>query len=290
MSSDACLPPLERVSRPKLTLPQGATDCHAHVFGPFDRFPLARERPYTPHELPGRRYLGMLDDIGFSRGVLVQPAAHGTDCRALLNALDLGPARLRGVALIRPDITDDELAIMHSHGVRGARFSRPPAGMTTGSIGFDALVQLAPRLAHLGWHAQIWAPCDELVPAISELLGLGVPLVIDHMGMFDASRGVTDTSLQSLLHLLGDGRIWLKLIAYRLSKRYPDYEEVAPFHKAFLEANPERLLWGTDWPHVHMSADMPDTGHLVDLFDEWTVDAALRHRILVENPAALYGL
>lgn len=162
MSSDACLPPLERVSRPKLAPPQGATDCHAHVFGPFDRFALAHNRPYTPAELPAQRYLGMLDEIGFSRGVLVQPAAHGTDCRGLLNALDLDPTRLRGIALIQPDVTDHELALMHARGVRGARFGRPPPGMTTGSIGFEMLVQLAPRLARLGWHAQIWAPCDEL--------------------------------------------------------------------------------------------------------------------------------
>jgi predicted TIM-barrel fold metal-dependent hydrolase len=277
------------VSRPKRPPPDGATDCHAHVFGPFDRFPLTRDRLYTPAELPGQRYLGMLDDLGFSRGVLVQPIAHGTDCAALLNALNLDPTRLRGVALIQPNVTDNELAIMHAHGVRGARFSRPPPGMMTGSIDFDALPQLAPRLARLGWHAQIWAPCAELVAALPELLELGVPLVIDHMGMFDTSRGVSDASFQSLLRLLGDGRIWLKLIAYRLSKDYSDYAELAPFHKALLKASPKRLLWGTDWPHVHVSAHTPDTGHLVDLFDEWTADAALRQRILVENPAALYG-
>jgi 2-pyrone-4,6-dicarboxylate lactonase len=267
--------------------PPGATDCHAHVFGPFDQFPLAEDRHYTPPELPRDRYLQALDRLGFARGVLVQAAAYGTDCRALMHALD--GTRLRGVALITPDISDEQLIAMHRRGVRGARFSRPPPHMSKGSVGLEALEELAPRLVRLGWHAQVWMPCDELVTHAHWLMRLGLPLVIDHMGMFDPCRGVADSAFQALLRLLGRGAIWLKLIAFRLSRRYPDYEDIEPFHRAIIAANPERLLWGSDWPHVHMHAGTPDTGHLVDLFDRWTADDALRRRILVDNPAVLYG-
>lgn len=287
--SDGFLVPPEHPRRPRHAPPPGATDCHAHVFGPFDRFPLAAERHYTPPELQGEHYLGILDRLGFSRGVLVQPSAHGTDCRALLHSLDLDSVRLRGIAVIAPDITEEELAAMHRRGVRGARFSRPPGDLTKGSMSFDALERLAPRLAGFGWHAQIWTFCDYLVSEAPRLTSLGLPLVVDHMGMFDASRGVSDPGFQALLRLLGEGRIWLKLTAYRLSKRFPDYEDLAPFHRALLAANSERLIWGSDWPHIHTTADMPDAGHLVDLFDRWTADEALRQRILVDNPATLYG-
>lgn len=280
---------LEHPRRPQCAPPAGATDCHAHVFGPFERFPLESERHYTPPELQVAHYLRMLDDLGFSRGVLVQPSAHGTDCRALLHALDLDAERLRGIAVITPDITDSALAEMHRRGVRGARFSRPPGALHKGFVGFEALAQLGPRLERLGWHAQILTSCDHLVSMASRLTAPGLPLVVDHMGLFEPARGVGDPDFQALLRLLGQGRIWIKLTPYRLSKRYPDYDDIAPFHQALLAANPERLLWGSDWPHVDMTEHVPDAGHLVDLFDRWTGDETLRRRILVDNPAALYG-
>jgi 2-pyrone-4,6-dicarboxylate lactonase len=219
----------------------------------------------------------------------VQAVAYGTDCRALLHALTLDPARLRGVVLITPDVTDEQLWQMHQCGVRGARFSHPPPGMTQGSIGFDVLEALAPRLRGLGWHAQIWAPCDQLATIVPRLEPLGLPLVVDHLGYFKVERGLADLHFQMLLRLLNKGRIWLKMTAYRLSKRYPNYEDLRPFHQALLAANADRLLWGSDWPHVHMTADMPEVGHLVDLFTDWTKDEGLRQKILVENPQRLYG-
>lgn len=288
MSTDF-LPPPERSSRPKYGLPPGATDCHAHIFGPFDRFPLVDVRSYTPPELPVERYLRMLDEIGFFHGVLVQPTSHGTDCRALVNALEESGGRLRGVAVITADIGDRELHQMNDAGIRAARFIRPPSSEYKNWVGFDALEQLAPRMIELGWHAKVWAKCADLVDSLPSLLKLGIPLVVDHMSYFDVSRGVDDVSFQAVLKWLAAGRIWLKLGSFRLSKRYPDYEDVVPFHKALLTANPERLLWGSDWPHVHMTADMPDVGHLVNLLAEWSGDARLLQKILVENPATMYG-
>jgi predicted TIM-barrel fold metal-dependent hydrolase len=287
--TDDYLPPPEHATQPRRPPPPGAADCHAHIFGPFDRFPLMERRTYTPLELPGERFLKMLDEIGFTRGVLVQPSVYGTDCRAMLRSLALDPARLRGIAVISPEVTDSELAQMHAQGVRGARFSRPPAGMAVNTVDFDALQPLAPRLAALGWHAQVVAPCAHLVEVVPRLLAHGLPLVVDHFGLVDPSRGLNDESFQALLSLLGGGRIWLKLTPFRSSKRYPDYEDIEPFHRAVLAANPERLLWGSDWPHAHLKTDMPDAGQLVDLFDRWTANDPLRQQILVDNPASLYG-
>jgi len=232
----------------------------------------------------------MLDQVGMTRGVLVQAVAHGTDCGALLNALERDPEHLRGVALLPPDVTDAQLQAMHQRGVRAARFfSRPVPGLSD-AVGLLVLERLAPKLAQLGWHAEISAPCADLEAIVARLMPLGLPLVIDHMGHLDVSLGVEHHSFQTLLRLLETGRkIWLKLIAYRLSSRYPDYEDMEPFHRALLAANPERLVWGSDWPHVHMTHNMPDDGHLLDLFEQWTPNEGLRRQILVHNPARLYG-
>jgi predicted TIM-barrel fold metal-dependent hydrolase len=261
------------------------------VFGPFDRFPLAAEaeRPYTPHELPGERYLAMLDEIGIEYGVLVQPAAHGTDCGALLHALSLAPQRLRGIALLNAEISDAELERLHTAGVRGARFSDPPPGFGKGFVGFEVLERLAPRLKSLGWHAQIWAPCAKLTEVVRRLTPLGLELVIDHMGMFEPGRGVRDAGFQALVNLLTEGQIWLKLTPYRLSKRFPNYPDIIPFHQWLVAANSERLIWGSDWPHVHLTQDMPDVGQLADLFEDWTGNWLLHRKILALNPKKLYG-
>jgi predicted TIM-barrel fold metal-dependent hydrolase len=231
----------------------------------------------------------MLDHLGFERGVLVQPAAYKTDCRALLHALDLAPGRLRGVALIGPDVSDHELRELHRRGVRAARFSESPPNLPPTGVPFEVLEEFAPRLARLGWHAQIFAACERLPALVKRLSPLGLPLVIDHMGYFNPGQGIDAVNFQSLLRLLETNDLWLKLTAYRLSSAYPDYPDIEPFHRALLAARPERLLWGSDWPHVHMTRDMPDIGHLIDLFERWTPDATLRRRILVDNPATLYG-
>jgi 2-pyrone-4,6-dicarboxylate lactonase len=268
-------------------------DCHAHVFGPFAQFPLAADRPYDPLERSAESYLAMLDRVGIARGVLVQPVAHGLDCGALLHALASNPERLRGIALLATDVTDEQLTRMDLLGVRGARFSQPPAGLTQGSVGFDVLEQLAPRLARLGWHAQIWAPCDALAALIERLSRLGLPLVVDHMGGIDVKQGTQARGFQSLLRLLDAGRIWLKMIPYRLSNAYPDYEDVEPFHQMLVAANPDRLIWGADSPHVvppgiPRDTPMPDMAHLLDLLARWSPDKSLQERILVTNPEQLY--
>jgi predicted TIM-barrel fold metal-dependent hydrolase len=206
----------------------------------------------------------------------------------MLNGLSDSPQRLRGVAVTTRTTPRAELADWRARGVRGLRFTDvPPRIAFAGTIGIEELVALAPLMRELDLHAQLWMTARRFANQTERLYTLGVPLVLDHMAVLDSAAGLTGAAFQAVLHGLGEGRLWLKLTPYRLSRSYPDYEDIRPFHEALVRANPERLLWGSDWPH--MASEMPDDGHLVDLFDAWTDDDVLRTRILSENPAHLYG-
>lgn len=289
MSSSAAsfLDPPDPPKRPDLAPPRGACDCHAHVIGPLDVFPLAQGRIYSAANLPVDAYLRMLDRIGFDRGVVVTASAYGTDNRATMHALQQAGGRLRGVVVIDETTSRAEMNALAGAGVGGARFAEVPG--YTGTVGFETLEILAPAMRELGWHAQIWTSGPTFLENAARLTSHGVALVVDHMGRFDPARGTDHQVFRGLLRLLGDGKIWIKLPAYRLSDRFPDYENIRPFHEAFVRTNPDHLVWGTDWPHVNMTADMPDVGHLVDLFQAWTASEATRRKILADNPARLYG-
>ncbi|MCM8732051.1 amidohydrolase family protein [Hephaestia sp. GCM10023244] len=288
-------PPLPALpSRPRAPLPAGACDAHTHIFGPFDRFPLAPERNYTPPEATPEAHRAMLDAVGFDRGIAVQGSAHGTDNRAIAAALAAAPDRLRGIAVIDDTITDAELAALRAGGFSGARFTqivskRYPNGMV-GVSDFRTLEKLAPRMREHGLHAQLFANCDTVIAARDLLLSLGIPLVIDHMAKVgQAEWNATSPLYRELLALLREGRLWVKLTQVRSAACFPDYEDARPFHEALLKANPDRLVFGSDWPLLNLGDKTPDVGHLVDRFRDWTGDDALANRILVDNPAALYG-
>ena len=288
----ACLPPRE-VSRPRVPLPPDACDTHAHVFGPSDRFPYADDRSYTPPDAPLEKYLAMLDTIGFARGVLVQGSAHGNDNAAMLDALARRPDRLRGVAVADADVSPDVLRQWNSLGVRGLRFNhffRDGQLHYRGGVPLAAAEKLAPVMAELGWHLQLWIDVKDLPQTVPILKSLRLPVVIDHMGRTDARAGTGTEGFQSLLRAVGEGWCWAKLSgAHRLSESAPDYPDARPFHEALVKANPERLVWGGDWPHPRVEGEMPDAGHLLELFQAWTPDSATQRRILVTNPAKLYG-
>jgi predicted TIM-barrel fold metal-dependent hydrolase len=288
----ACPGPREP-TRPKIPPPPRACDSHAHVFGPADRFPYAADRSYTPPDAPLAKYLGMLDTLGFDRGVLVQASAHGHDNSAMLDALARHPNKLRGVAVADAEVAPAELRRWHAAGVRGLRFNhffRDGALHYRGGVPLDAAQALAPVMKELGWHLQLWIDVKDLPDTIPVLKALALPVVIDHMGRTDAHAGPATPGFQALLRLLGDGGCWVKVSgAHRLSARAPDYDDARPFHEALVRANPDRLVWGSDWPHPRMDGEMPDAGHLYELFHAWTRDEATRYRILVTNPAALYG-
>jgi predicted TIM-barrel fold metal-dependent hydrolase len=280
-------------TKPKHALPAHACDTHAHVFGPADRFPYAADRSYTPPDAPLAKYLAMLAVLGFERGVLVQGSAHGRDNSAMLDALQRHPDTLRGVAVADRSVPEAELRRWAANGVRALRFNHFFRGGQLhyrGGVPLTEAEALAPLMRELGWHIQLWIDVKDLPDTIPALERLGLPVLIDHMGRTDARAGTGTPGFRSLVALLRDGGCWVKLSgAHRLTQNAPDYPEARPFHEALVAANPERLVWGGDWPHPRIEGAMPDAGHLLDLFFDWTPDAETRRRILVDKPARLFG-
>ena len=263
-------------------------DCHAHVFGPYDRFPLAADRSYTPPEAPATAYGELLDRLSLGHGVLVHPSAYGEDHSLLFDALSLHP-NLRGV-IVAQKRTSVALGRMRERGVRAARFShRSGAGSNfAGSASFDDLLALAADLGNAGLHAELWTDCKVLPDIAARLRTLPIEVVIDHMGGFDVSAGIDEPGFRCLLALVESGHAWVKLCAYRNLLTEPDFERGQPFHEALLKANPERLLWGSDWPHLRVQP-LPDAANLLEVFRRWTGKERLIDNILVTNPTALYG-
>jgi 2-pyrone-4,6-dicarboxylate lactonase len=288
--------PVANPGRPREKLPAGAWDCHAHIFGPPDRFPYAPGRGYTPPDAPADKYVALLDHLGFARALLVQGNAHGYDNRVVLDALERHPRRLRGVAITDTRVSPATLRDWHRVGMRGLRFHLFSAAGRPGyvrGVGLDVFETFRPVMRELGWVMQVWCDRRQLadVAAILREVSAEMPVIVDHMLSIPAERGVRDPSFQALLRLVGDGHVHVKLSGgYRLSKQFPDYPDARAFHDALLAANPERLMWGTDWPHPQIDAAlMPDDGHLVDLLMDWTPDTRTRRRILVETPERLFA-
>jgi len=266
--------------------PRGACDCHAHVFGPLDRFPFIAGRSYTPPERLAAAYRAMLASLGIDRGVVVQPSVYGTDNSAMLSALaELGDS-FRGVAVLPPDVDDVVLADCAAGGIRGVRLS----DMTPGGVALSHLEGMAARLKGSDWHIQVFAEFSEDAQLAGRIRKLGVPVVIDHFALIGPERGVADPGFHAVLSLLRDGLCWLKLSAPYLTSRQPmPYADIGPLAAALVVEAPERLVWATDWPHPACGDAPPDDAALLALLAQWVPDAAVRERILVYNPAALYG-
>ena len=290
-----CLPPLESHEPARFAMPQGACDTHAHVFGPYARFPLSGDRSYTPPENGAERFIAHLDALGLSRGVLVTASAQGDDNRNALAALRAYPDRLRAVAVVHADVSEPQLDALAEAGVRGARFNlyrNDGHAVYRNGAGLEDFQALAPRLKARGWHAQIWIHAPDLPELAPTLLAPGIDLVVDHMGRMNAARGVHDAGFQRLCRLLAEGQAWAKLSgADRNTASGPPFADIAPFAHALLRANADRLVWGSDWPHINYfeAGHVPDDGMLCNLLAQWMPDEALRRRVLVDNPAILYG-
>jgi len=281
-----CAAPLRDVRKPSLVLPPKAVDAHAHVFGPATQYPYAANRLYTPPPVLLQDYLAMHRAVGFERGVLVQTGLYGNDNSFIVDAIKAHPTRLRGIALIGEAITDAELRHLAEAGIRGFRVNRTAK---TG-LSFDVARGLAERVAAFGWHVQFLLDVEDH-PDLDTLLGsFATEVVIDHMGRPDPRRGVDAPGFQALIRLLRSGRGWAKLSApYRTSQQEPPYDDMTPFAQALVAAAPDRLVWGSDWPHVLLERTMPNDGDLVDQIAVWVPDAEVRRRILVDNAERLYG-
>ena len=287
-----CAAPLANPAKPSFQLPQGATDCHAHVFGERAKYGYADNRLYTPP--PGvllPQYLAMLKAIGFTRGVMVHTGVHGTDNRVIVDAMNevnaKGEIQLRAIALLREDVTDNELEVLDKAGVRGFRANL----VAKIGVQFEAARKLAARVAPLGWHAQFLMDVENF-PDLDRIAdAYPCEMVIDHMGRPEVEKGVNAPGFQALIRALKNGRAWSKLSApYRTSRAPIPYDDLTPFAHALVAAAPGRLLFGTDWPHVMMEGEMPNTGTLVQRLAVWVPNEPVRNKILVDNPGRLYRL
>ncbi|MGR3365349.1 MAG: amidohydrolase family protein [Maritimibacter harenae] len=275
--------------KPDFKLPEGAVDAHCHVFGPSPEFPFAPERKYTPCNAGKDKLFELRDYLGFTRNVIVQATCHGKDNRAMADACRAAGNLARGVASVRHDITREELAELDAAGVRGVRFNF--VKRLVDATPREHFMEVAERIQEFGWSIVVYfeaADLEELVPFLESLPGI---IVVDHMGRPDVEKGVDHPDFQRFLDLMArNDNIWSKVTCpERLSVQGPpDYDDVVPFARTVVERFPDRVLWGTDWPHPNMKSHMPDDGNLVDFIPRIAPTEEAQRKLLVDNPMRLY--
>ena len=276
-------------AKPAFQVPQGSVDAHCHVFGPGDQFPFAPSRKYTPCDASKDQLWALRKHLGFSRSVIVQATCHGADNRALVDAIAHSGGTARGVATVKRDVTDAELHRLHEAGVRGVRFNF--VKRLVDSLPHDELKEIAQRIAPLGWHIVIYFVAEELEELSDFFLSLPAPLVVDHMGTPDVTKDPNGPEFQRFVDFMAArDDIWCKVTCpERLSKEGPPfYSDVVPFVKRIVDLYPDRVLWGTDWPHPNLKTHTPDEGQLVDFIPKIATTASLQQKLLVDNPMRLY--
>jgi predicted TIM-barrel fold metal-dependent hydrolase len=283
-----CLPPDPNPLRPKLELPPGACDAHCHVFGPAARFPYAADRSYTPPDAPVEQLRALHAQLGISRAVIVHASCHGSDMDVTLDAIASSGNQYRGVAVVEGKVTDRELERLHAGGIRGIRFNF--VKHLGGVPDLGVFYRLLERIKPLGWHVVLHFDAGDILEQHELLEQIDVPFIVDHMGRVKAAEGLQQKPFQALLSLFRVNPLaWIKICgAERVSVGKRPFRDAVPFAQALIAVDPGRLLWGTDWPHPNITRDMPNDGELVDLLGEMCPDAALRQRILVENPTQMY--
>ncbi len=273
----------------RFTPPPGACDAHCHIFGPGDQFPYSPDRSYTPPDSGLEDFQRLQARLGFSHAVFVQASCHGTDNSAMLDALRRGEGKYAGVAMIDSEFSDRQIQELHDAGVRSTRFNF--VAHLGGAPELSDFWRIVERVAKWNWHIVMHFDAIDL-PQYTQLLNImPTPFVIDHMARVNATNGVEQESFQALLSLMNDERCWVKISgAERITADgAPPYDDVVPYARALIAAAPDRVLWGTDWPHPNVR-HMPDDGDLVDLLVDFAPDEAVRNRILVDNPRRLYPL
>lgn len=274
-----------RDTKPRYPVPPLACDAHCHVFGPADRFPYAATRTYTPEDKPKEVLAALHRRLGLGRAVIVQASCHGTDNRAMVDALRSDPARYRGVAMIDDATSDADLRDMDEAGVRGIRFNFIKA--LGGGPDMALVRRAADRVRPLGWHLVLHLQGDGVREMEAFIRGADMPVVIDHMGRVDPALGIEGPAFRTLLALMEDPRIWVKLSGAERMARSP-FTEALPFARTLQRAAPDRVLWGTDFPHPNLATPV-DEMEMLNLIPEFAPTPEDRQRLLVDNPAALYG-
>ncbi|MEO6278620.1 amidohydrolase family protein [Roseateles sp.] len=283
-------------SQPRFQVPPGSVDAHCHVFGPGAEFPFAPERKYTPCDASKAQLFALRDRLGFARNVIVQATCHGADNRALVDACLAAEGRARGVATVRRSISDTELQALHDAGVRGVHFN-----FVKRLVDFtpkDELLEIARRIQPLGWHVVIYFEAVDLPELWSFFTALPTTVVVDHMGRPDVRQPLDGPEFGLFLKFMDEHpNVWSKVgCPERLSVSGPPaldgeqaaYRDVVPFARHVVERYPDRVLWGSDWPHPNLKGHMPDDGGLVDFIPHIAVTAELQRKLLVDNPMRLY--
>lgn len=274
--------------KPGYVPPKGAVDAHCHVFGPAKEFPFSPQRKYTPCDASKNQLFALRDHLGFSRNVIVQASCHGRNNDALVDALQSAGELARGVAVVSPDITDDELKNMDEAGVRAVRFNF--VKRLVDATPKEVFLGIAERIAKLSWHIVVYfeAPdLEELIPFLKQLPAI---VVVDHMGRPDVSKPVEHEDFQRFITLMDENEnFWTKVSCpERLTNQGPLYDDVVPFSRLLVDRFSDRVLWGTDWPHPNMKSHMPDDGQLVDLIPKIATSKEKQRALLVDNPMRLY--
>jgi 2-pyrone-4,6-dicarboxylate lactonase len=273
--------------RPKFRPPPLACDAHCHVFGPGAKFPYAKDAAYEPPDAPFEALRDLHEKLGLERAVIVHASCHGSDMRVTLDAVKRAKGAYRGTAIIDPSYTDRQFEDMHAGGIRGVRFNF--VKHLGGRPDMKFFGETTERIREMGWHLILHLDAQDLVELEDTFRKIPVPMVIDHMGRVKAAGGLEQEPFRVLLGFMKHENFWVKICgAERVSSKGPPFTDAVPFARALIEAAPERILWGTDWPHPNVQ-HMPNDGDLVDLFAAMAPEPALQKKILVDNPARLYG-
>jgi predicted TIM-barrel fold metal-dependent hydrolase len=289
MTIKSCRAPDPHPRTPATKLPAGACDAHCHVFGPADRFPYAADRSYTPPDAPVEDLRRVHRAIGVERAVIVQASCHGTDNAAMIDAIAQSDGAYRGVAIVDGSITDGGLQALHDGGVRGVRFNF--VKHLGGTPDLDVFDRVLDRIGPLGWHVVLHLDAEDILEHAGRIRRIKVPFVIDHMGRVRAKNGLEQEPFRQLLDLVRNELAWVKICGpERVSSSGAPFHDAVPFAARLIQAAPDRVLWGTDFPHPNISGDMPNDGDLVDLLALAAPDEELRRRILVDNPDRLYWM
>ena len=286
-----CASPDFKPRKPRLKLPKGACDSHAHICGPITDFDYSTERIYTPPDCLLSEYTKMLSTLDISKAVLVQPSIYGADNTVMLKAMAEATIPIRGVAVVDGSISDNELDEMHKAGVRGVRYNIVDVADPSGDIPLDDVKAMAERIKSMGWHVEFLIHTDDYANFDEIFSDFPTDIVVGHLGYMRPGQDTNIPGFQALLRLMQAGKCWTKLTGpYRISSGDVPYADTIPFAHALMEAAPDQVIWGTDWPHVMVKKPMPNDGDICDLLADWIPDAENLKRVLVDNPNRLYDL